>query len=181
MQKKKLERGKPLGKLDELNKRDNRIKRGKWIKLAPAVIAVMLIAGILSGLLVANVRSLFQTSSTISSVGSFKAVGIGVYWDEQSTRSVNALDWGSLAPGSSKSFTVYISNEGALPLTLSLSTSDWSPTAASTYMTLTWDYNGRTLKADTTIPVTITLTVSTDISGINTFNFDITAVGSYDN
>ena len=139
----------------------------------------MLTAGILSGLLIANVRSLYQTSSTISSVGTFKAIGIGVYWDTDLTRSVNALDWGYLAPGSQKSFTVYISNEGALPLTLSISTSDWSPTAASNYMTLTWNYNGQTLTADKTIPVTITLTISTDISGINAFNFDITAEGTY--
>ncbi|MBN1357763.1 hypothetical protein JW988_03245 [Candidatus Bathyarchaeota archaeon] len=139
----------------------------------------MLTAGILSGLLIANVRSLYQTSSTISSVGTFKAIGIGVYWDKDLTRSVNALDWGYLAPGSQKSFTVYISNEGALPLTLSVSTSDWSPTAASNYMTLTWNYNGQTLTADKTIPVTITLTISTDISGINAFNFDITAEGTY--
>ena len=139
----------------------------------------MLIAGILSGLIIANVRSLYQTSSTISSVGTFKAVGIGVYWDEDSARSVNALDWGYLAPGSQKSFTVYISNEGALPLTLSVSTSNWSPTAASNHMTLTWNYNGQTLAAEKTIPVTITLTISPDISGINTFNFDITAEGTY--
>jgi len=141
----------------------------------------MLLVGILSGLIIANVRSLYQTSSTISSVGTFKAVGIGVYWDEDSTRSVNALDWGYLAPGSEKRFTVYISNEGALPLTLSISTSNWNPKTASNYMTLNCNYNGQTLVADKTIPVTITLTVSADITGINTFNFDITAVGTYDN
>jgi len=151
------------------------------VKLVPAVIAVVLLSGILSGLIVANVRSLYQASSTISSVGTFKAIGIGVYWDDYSTRSVNALDWGLLSPGSQKSFTVYVSNEGALPLTLTISTSNWNPSTASNYLTLTWNYNGRTLDADTTVPVTITLTVSSGISGINTFNFDITAVGTYDN
>ncbi len=147
----------------------------------PAVIAVMLIAGILSGLIIVNVRSLYQTSSTISSVGTFKAIGIGVYWDEDSTRIVNTLDWGFLTAGSSKSFTVYISNEGALPLTLTISTSNWNPSTASNYLTLKWSYNGQTLDADTTIPVTITLTVSPSISGINAFDFDITAVATYDN
>ncbi|KON31344.1 hypothetical protein AC478_02955 [miscellaneous Crenarchaeota group-1 archaeon SG8-32-3] len=147
----------------------------------PAVIAVMLIAGILSGLIIVNVRSLYQTSSTISSVGTFKAIGIGVYWDEDSTRIVNTLDWGFLTAGSSKSFTVYISNKGALPLTLTISTSNWNPSTASNYLTLKWSYNGQTLDADTTIPVTITLTVSPSISGINAFDFDITAVATYDN
>jgi hypothetical protein len=142
---------------------------------------VVLLSGILSGLIIANVRSLYQASSTISSVGTFKAIGIGVYWDDDSTRSVNALDWGFLFPGSQKSFTVYISNEGALPLTLTISTSNWNPSTASNYLTLTWNHNGQKLDADTTIPVTITLTVSPSISEINTFNFDITAVGTYDN
>ena len=140
---------------------------------------MILVAGILSGLIVANVRSLYQTSSTISSVGTFKAVGIGVYWDENLTRSVNALDWGYLTPGSQKSFTVYISNEGALPVTLTISTSNWRPTTASNYMTLTWNYNGQTLTANKTIPVKITLTISADITGISTFNFDTIAEGTY--
>ena len=139
----------------------------------------MLTAGILSGLLIANVRSLYQTSSTISSVGTFKAIGIGVYWDEELTHEVNALDWGYLAPGSSKSFTVYISNQGALPLTLSISTSNWTPSTASNYMTFTWSYNGQKIEAGTTVPVTLTLAVSGNISGISNFNFDITAVGTY--
>lgn len=143
------------------------------------MIAVLLIAGILSGLLVATVRSLYQTSSTISSVGTFKAIGIGVYWDEDSTRQVTALEWGYLAPGSKKSFTIYISNEGAVPLTLSVSTSNWSPTQAANYMTLTWNYNSQILNAAATIPVTITLTVDSDITGVNNFNFDITAEGTY--
>lgn len=172
-------KGKNLLRLDEAKKQGDRIKRGKWLKLAPAIIAVLLIAGILSSLLVASVRSLYQTSSTISSVGTFKAIGIGVYWDKDSTRQVTALEWGYLAPGSKKSFTIYISNEGALPLTLSISLSNWSPPQASNYMTLTWNYNSQILNAATTIPVTITLTVSSGITGVNNFNFDITAEGTY--
>jgi len=140
---------------------------------------VLLLSGILSGLLIANVRSLYQTSSTISSVGTFKAIGIGVYWDAGLTRRVNALDWNLLVPGSQKSFKVYIYNEGALPLTLSMSTSDWNPTTASNYMTLTWSYTGQKINAGATVPVTLTLTVSGSIIGINNFNFDITAVGTY--
>ena len=155
------------------------MKREEGVKILPAVIAVILIAGILSGLIIANVSSLFQTSSTISSVGTFKAIGIGVYWDDNSTSNVNTLEWGLLTPGSTKSFTVYVSNEGLVPLTLSISTSNWSPPAASNYLTLTWDYNGQPVTASVTVPVTITLKVSTAITGINNFNFDITTVGTY--
>jgi len=62
----------------------------------------------------------------------------------------------------------------------SISTSNWDPPVASNYLTLTWNQGGQKIVADTTIPVTITLTVSGDITGINTINFDITAVGKYD-
>jgi hypothetical protein len=157
------------------------MKRGKLVNLVLAVIALMLLSGIFSGLIIANVRSLYQTSSTISSVGSFKAIDIGVYWDANLTRNVNTLDWGTLAPGDKKSFTVHISNEGALPLTLSVSTSNWNPSTASNYFALTCDYAGRTISAGKSVPVTLTLTVSESITGIYNFNFDITAVGTYNN
>ena len=133
---------------------------------------------ILSGLIVTNVRSAYQASSTISSVGTFKAIGIGVYWDSTFKRSVNELEWGSLEPGAQKSFTIYICNEGALPMTLSISTSNWNPPAASNYLALTWSYTGQTVNAGKSVAVTLTLTVSRSIIGINDFNFDITAVGT---
>ena len=134
---------------------------------------------LLSGLIIATVRSIYQASSTISSVGTFKAIGIGVYWDSTFTRSVDALDWGSLRPGAQKSFMVYICNEGAVPLTLSISTSNWNPPTASNYLALTWSYTGQTINAGKTVAVTLTLTVSESITGITVFNFDITAVGTY--
>jgi hypothetical protein len=139
---------------------------------------VIFLSGILSGLIIVTVRSPYETSSTISSVGTLKAIGIGVYWNESLTSRVNVIDWGFLEPATQKSFTVYIRNEGNLPLTLSVSTSNWNPPTASNYLTLTWSYAGQTINAGATIKVTLTLTVSESITGINNFNFDITAVGS---
>jgi hypothetical protein len=178
-----LGKGNTLREVDTSKKRGEGFrfgtKQGKMIKIAPALLLVVLLSGILSGLIIATVSSLYQASSTISSVGTFKPIGIGAYWDEACTRSVDALDWGFLAAGAQKSFTVYVSNEGALPMTLSLSTSNWNPEAASNYLTLTWDYNGQTVNADTTIPVTITLTVSEIVTGVDIFNFDVIAEGIY--
>jgi len=151
--------------------------RGKSVKLALSLIMVMLISAILSGLIVANVSSLYQTSSTISSIGTFKAIGIGVYWNADSTNEVKTINWGFLAPGSRKSFTVYVSNEGNLPLTLSISDSNWSPSIASNYLTLACSYTGQTVKAGVLIPVTLTLSVSESVTGVSNFTFDITAVG----
>ena len=146
-------------------------------KLAPATIAVAILCVILSGLIIASVSSLYQTSSTISSVGTLKAIGINVYWNRDLTNKVTAINWGLLTPGSQKSNTFYISNEGILPLTLSLSTSNWKPASASNYITLTWNYYGETLNAGNAIQITFTLTVSENIGEISNFSFDITAEG----
>ena len=153
-------------------------KSRKVAKLVPAASAVVILCFILSGLTIANVSSLYQTSNTISSVGTFRAIGINVYWDEGLTNKVTTINWGLLAPGSQKTHTIYVSNEGILPLTLSISASNWSPTSASNYLTLTWNYNEQTINAGKAVQVTFTLTVSESITGIANFNFDITAEGS---
>jgi hypothetical protein len=172
-----------LRKLDILEKLNAEfqliIKRGKLVKLTPAIIAAMFLSAILFGLIIVNVKSIYQTSSTFSSVGTFKAIGIGVYWDADLTRSVTALEWGLLAPSAQKSFTVYISNEGTLPLTLSMSTSNWNPPTAFNYLALTWSYNGQTIDAGKIVQVTLTLTVSESLTGMDSFNFDITTIGTY--
>lgn len=155
------------------------VKSKKPGRLVIAVIAFVFLCSIFSGLIIVSVSSVYQTSSTISSVGTFKAIGIGVYWDTQATKRVDKLDWGLLAAGSQKSFTVYVKNEGALPLTLSVSTSNWDPQVAANFLTLNWNYNGQAVTGGKTLPVVITLTVSDGVSGVDTFNFDVTAVGTY--
>jgi hypothetical protein len=178
---KKQEREGKLGKITLEKLRDklsSSIKQGKSIKLVLAIITMLLLTVILSGLIIVGVSSLYQTSSTISSVGTFKAIGIGVYWDEALASRVDTINWGALEPGTQKSFTIYIRNEGNIPLTLSISTSNWNPAAVSNYLTLTWSYGGQVINVATTAAVTLTLAVSESITGIYSFGFDITAVGS---
>jgi hypothetical protein len=153
-------------------------KRRKVVKLVPAIIAVIFLSLILSGLITVTVRSLYQTSSTISSIGTLKAIGIGVYWNDDLTNRVSTINWGYLMPGGQKSFTIYVHNEGTIPLTLSISTSNWSPSTASNYLTLTWSHIDQAINAGKTVEVTLTLIVSESITGISRFNFDIIAVGS---
>ena len=153
-------------------------KRGKTFKLVLAISMMILLSGILSGFIIVNVKSIYQTSSTISSVGTFKAIGIGVYWDNSRTSRVTEINWGLLEPGDKKSFTIYISNEGNVPLSLSISTSNWNPSSAANYLTLTWSNVGQTINAGIVAQLTLTLTVNPNVSGISSFNFDIIAVGS---
>jgi hypothetical protein len=120
----------------------------------------------------------YPTTETISSVGSLKTIDIEAYWDENLTNRVTGINWGLLEPGDQKSFSIYLHNEGNSALTLSMSTSNWNPSAAATYLTLSWDYNGQTIEADKNLQVTLTLNVNASITGITNFSFDIIVVGT---
>ena len=148
------------------------------MKVALAIVALMFLAGGISGLMLAQVMSASQTSSTLSNVGTLKVIGVGIYWDAGFTNRTTTIDWGMLEPSTQKSFSVYIRNEGNSAITLSKSTSNWSPSAASTVMTLAWNYNSQTINAGASIQVTFTLTVSANTAGISTFSVDITIIGS---
>jgi len=119
-----------------------------------------------------------QTSRTISNAGTVIAVGVGVYRDNGCTDPLSSVDWGTLEPGSSKKVTCYIRNEGNSVSTLYMYASNWSPSDASGYMSLSWDYGGQSINPDEVVQVTFTLSVSTSIEGITSFSFDITIVGS---
>jgi hypothetical protein len=162
-----------------LNKRANasnsNVTKRKFVYTTISVIAVIL----LSGFMLAQVMSAIQVSSTISNVGTLKlSADIGVYWDASFTDNVATMDWGALDPGATKSFSVYIHNEGNYALTLSMSTSNWNPSTASNYLTMDWDYNGQTVEPNEYVRVTLTLTVSQSITGISNFSFDINLVGT---
>lgn len=75
--------------------------------------------------------------------------------------------------GSVRNESVYISNEGSMEASLYLETTNWDPPEASDYISLSWDYSGRMIKPDEIIQVTFSLSVSSDITGITDFNFDI--------
>ena len=142
---------------------------------------VLLITYTLSLSLVSQAFPQGQTSKTVSSTGAIQiqtTVGIDVYSDSQCTNTLSSMLWGTLQPGGSKNVVCYIKNEGTTPTTISLQTSSWSPSTASDYFTLSWNYDNQPINSGISIPVTFTLTVDADITGITTFNFDITIVGT---
>jgi hypothetical protein len=147
----------------------------KFFNVTLALVALVLI----SGFMLYQVMSAIQLSSTISTVGTLKLnADMGVYQDSSFSSRVAELDWGTLAPGATKSYSVYVRNEGSSALTLSMSTANWSPSPASNYLALTWNSDGRTVNAGEAVRATFTLTVSDSISGISSFGFDINLVGS---
>ena len=123
--------------------------------------------------------SLLQTNRTIPNAGSVKGVGVGIYWDSACTNRTSSINWGLLDPGSNKTVTVYVRNEGNAAATLSKAAQNWNPSTASSYMTLNWNYAGQTLSVNQVLQVKLTLVVSSTVSGITNFSFHIiiTATG----
>jgi len=142
---------------------------------------ILLLAYTMSLSIVSQAYPQTQTSKTFSSTGSIQiqaSPGIGVYQNTQGTTPLTSLDWGTLNPGEDQTITSYIKNEGNTPITLSLQSSNWNPTSAQNYLTLTWNYNDQPINPGQTIEITITLEVDPSITGITTFSFDITIVAT---
>jgi len=114
----------------------------------------------------------------VSSTGVIAIGDFGIYWEQNCSTVVTHIDWGTIEVGDNASRTVYVQHEGTVPLTLYYSTSNWVPDNASDFITFLWDYDNRTLNPDEVVPVTLTVEVSPLITGIETFSFDITIVGS---
>jgi hypothetical protein len=119
-----------------------------------------------------TITGLFNASKTVHA----NVVGFGaeIYWDQGCTNRTLSFDWGSIEPGSNKTFTVYIGNEGDSAACLSMATSNWAPSAALSYMTLNWNYSGQILSVCQVIPLELILAVSPSVTGITHFSFDIT-------
>ena len=118
--------------------------------------------------------SLQQSTRTISNAGSVVGIGVGIYWDSACTNRTPSISWGLLNPGTTKTVTVYVRNEGTVAATLSRATQNWNPATASSHMTLSWNYAGQTLNVNQVFQTRLTLAVSSTISGITNFSFDIT-------
>lgn len=134
------------------------------------LITLILLDGAVTGVLFGSL--------TLPNVGKVKAIGVGVYWNSGCTDTVTSIDWGSVEPGAIENVTVYVRNEGSAPMTLSAETENWSPSTASSYMSLSWDYGGQIVDVDEAVQVTLTLSVSDTIEGITNFSFDIVINGS---
>ena len=114
----------------------------------------------------------------ISNAGNVKAVGVGVYWDSSCTSKVTSIDWGSLEPGAQVVKTVYIRNEGTVPVVLNMTTDNWNPASARDYITLTWNREDYVLNSGSAVSADLTLSVSSGVSGVTSFSFDIIISGT---
>jgi hypothetical protein len=122
--------------------------------------------------------SLLQTSVSVPSTGEVRTVGVGVYWNSACTNRTTTLTWGTLAPGSAKTIAVYVRNEGNTGATLSKSVRNWVPSSAPNYFAVSWNYANQTIAASEVQPVSLTLSVASNVTAITNFTFDLTITAS---
>lgn len=123
--------------------------------------------------------ALLSYSLTIHSSGTVTAVGLGIYWNAAATQNVTSLPWGNVWPGSVYSVTVFAKNIRNSNVTLSMNTSNWSPSTATKYLAFSWNYtNGHVMLPGQIIPVAFQLAIASNMTGIVNFSFDIIVIAT---
>ncbi len=143
-------------------------------KISTGLIIALAATGIFLSLVTAGLIA----TQTLPSSGTVSAVNVGVYSDSGCTQILTSINWGTLYPGNTTTRQIYIKNTGTLPVTLTMTTGSWVPTAANSVLTLTWNRQNRVLNAGDSIAATLTLTVSSSPGSITNFSFNIIITGN---
>jgi len=123
--------------------------------------------------------ALLSDKQTIHNNGSLNSsVGVSVYSDPACTTLCTSIDWGTLYPGDTASHNIFVKNTGNTTETLHLIISDWNPTNAATYLTLSWNKEGNQLQPNATVAATLTLTTQQNADDLENFDFNITIEGT---
>jgi hypothetical protein len=136
---------------------------------AVAVVVVMMMTSVLA---------LLSVNRTLPTSGTIRTVNVGVYTDAACTQTASSIDWGTINPGASTVKTIYVKNEGAVTMTLNMTSNTWTPGNSPTYMTLTWDAESASVAVGNHVQADFNLTVLSSITGIGAFSFNIVLTGS---
>jgi hypothetical protein len=157
---------------------ENRVQNMAMRKLSMGAILAIAVTGTLLSLLASGILMSYQN---VPATGTVKTVNVGVYWDQECTNNVTSISWDFLRPGDAPTRTVYVKNNGTVPVTLSMTTANWSPSYANgpSAITLTWNHESYVLNATLTVQAVLTLSVSSSISeNITDFSFNIIITGT---
>ena len=143
------------------------MKKKLCLPIIPVAIVLILVA-----------HSLLVTQRSVTAKGTIKTVDVGIYWDYGCTENVTFIDWGAIEPGSKTDVPIYLRNEGNVDAMMNLTTSEWSPIGVEEYITLSWNYTGEKIIPSQVISVNFSLIVSSNITGIKTFEFVITVTAT---
>ena len=139
------------------------------------IVVIVFFFWVFSGM---SVIASMNSSQSFLGSGMIKAINISVFKDAACTQPLTAINYGTLEPGGSATAVAYLKNTGNSPLALSMSVSNWNPSACSSYMNVNWNLTDTTFQPGQVKATAFTLQVASSISGINTFTFDITLTGT---
>ncbi len=149
-------------------------KKGKQTAIIVGLSAFL----ILNIFLFNSIAGQLLATTSLQSHGTIETVGVAAYKESSCVNVMSNVEWGKIFPGGSATNTIYVRNEGNSEVTLSLNAANWSPSNTQNYMTLTWNYGGQTIQPNQVVQITLTLSVSSSISGIQNFYFDIIITGA---
>lgn len=133
---------------------------------------------VLSILLLVYALHLLPTSSIHNVSALLTDPHVEVFWDRNCTQGVSSIDWGSLAPGETKTVSVYVQSKSNETCILILIPTGWNPPAAANYLELNQDYENKKIQPSEIVKVTLSLTVSASVAGVTNFAFNIVVEGS---
>ncbi|MCW4016736.1 MAG: hypothetical protein NWF06_10235 [Candidatus Bathyarchaeota archaeon] len=131
------------------------------------LVVIVAIVSIASSTLISVLLIHSNPEIYVPSLGTIKTIEVEAYEDANCGTAKEMFDWGELMPGNISTQLVYIKSVSNFVVTLNLNLTDWSPPEISEYITITWDYNGTTLKPNDVIPIAITISVSSSDGFIN--------------
>lgn len=105
-------------------------------------------------------------------------IEINLYTDLECTKPLTSVHWGRITAGTTSSTTIYLKNEGDVTIVAHLVTGDWMPTSSSNHMNLNWNYDGDPVEPGESVRIILQLTVDPDCPTYDSFNFNITIIGS---
>jgi hypothetical protein len=155
------------------------IKLGINLMKLTKIPSIAVIALVITALaLTLTTAAVLSSSQNVPLSGTINAVNLGVYTDSACTIPATSLAVGTLNPGGTATQTVYVKNTGNIPETLTMTTTNWTPTNANTYLTLTWNRQNTVLAAGAYTPATLTLTAASNTGTLTTFSCDVTLTGT---
>jgi hypothetical protein len=162
-------------------------------KLVLPLVALATVAIILT----AVTAALLNTQATLPSDGTIQAtpsptptgggggggqpvssVNVEIYSDAEATTALTSLQWGTLTPGGSVNRTIYVKNTGNTAETLNMTATEWTPSEASSVLTLTWDKEGSSLAAGAVVAATLSLHVASNPGSVTSFSMNIVISGT---
>jgi len=113
--------------------------------------------------------------SGISNSGIAYSNSIIVFDNAALTNVTNKINWGTLYPGTTAFYDIWIKNVVQSDVILQLKTAGWRPENASNYLFLTWNTTLQTKLAPGTVGhYQLRLDCSPSIRGISGFSFNVT-------